>query len=79
MPIIIISSLLSFESLKAQVIVKVKPAPPATVVIKPAVPSPDMVWIDGHWKWNKRLKQYEWGSGYWVKPRKGYMWIPGHR
>jgi hypothetical protein len=62
----------------AQVVVKVIPAAPVVKIIQPAKPGHHHVWIDGHWIWDKRTKQYIWRDGYWSKPKKGHHWVPGH-
>jgi len=56
----------------------VKKTPPArkVVVVKPAKPHHNHVWVKGHWKWDK--SRYIWTEGRWVKPKPGYLWIDGH-
>ena len=66
------------DNLSAQVVVKIKPARPKVVVVKPPKPGPKHVWINGHWKWSKKRKEYIWVKGYWLKPKKGRAWVPGH-
>ena len=53
-------------------------APPRRkgVIIKPAKPYRQAVWLSGHWKWRKA--RYVWVVGHWVKPRRGYVWVDGH-
>ncbi|OFY92939.1 MAG: hypothetical protein A3K10_01810 [Bacteroidetes bacterium RIFCSPLOWO2_12_FULL_31_6] len=77
----------------AQVVVKVMPVVPVVKVVAPPRPGPKHVWIDGHWIWDKRMKNYVWKEGYWATPRRGHhhfvqghwdnvpggvKWIPGH-
>lgn len=66
------------ESSLSQVVVKVKPANPKVVVVKPLKPGPKHIWVDGHWRWDKKRKEYIWIKGHWSKPKKGHAWIPGH-
>jgi surface antigen len=44
------------------------PAPPPEVVV--AQPTPDSVWVPGHWEWNGA--QYVWIQGYWAVPPPGF-------
>jgi hypothetical protein len=62
------------SQLKAQVYVKVCPRTP--VHVRPAMPHPGHVWIDGDWVYNGRT--YVWREGYWAAPRHGLAWVPGH-
>jgi hypothetical protein len=53
----------------------VEPPPVREEVMVPA-PSPQHVWIQGHWAWNGR---WVWQPGYWVIPPRPYAkWVPGH-
>ena len=74
----IIAGILITSQLKSQVVIKVRPAKPNVVVMKPQKPGTRHIWIDGHWKWNKKRKEYVWIKGYWTQPKKGQKWIPGH-
>jgi hypothetical protein len=58
----------------AQVIIRVRPAPP--VIVRPVAPSARHIWIDGNWVW--RGNNYVWVDGYWAEPRPGFRWVPGH-
>lgn len=61
---------------KAQVVV-VRPAVP--VMVKPACPAAGYVWVAGSWQWNRKMRNYRWVEGYWVKPRRhGAVWVEGH-
>lgn len=62
----------------AQVIVKVKPANPNVVVVKPARVRPHHIWVAGHWKWNSRKHVYVWTDGHYVKKRRGHRYVEGH-
>jgi hypothetical protein len=53
----------------------VEPPPLRQEVMVPP-PSPQYVWIQGHWAWNGR---WMWEPGYWVIPPRPYArWVPGH-
>lgn len=58
----------------AQVIVKVQPRIP--VVVRPAAPGPNYVWIDGGWV--IRGGHYVYTNGYWTRPRHGYHYTKGY-
>jgi len=57
----------------AQVLVRAKPVSPRIKVIKIKKPSTRHIWIDGHWKWNKKIQKYKWVASKWVKPKKFYV------
>lgn len=63
---------------RAQVVVKEKPSVPDVVMAKPTQPGPNSIWIDGHWKWDKKKKKYVWVPGHWMKARPNRYWVPGH-
>lgn len=63
---------------KAQVAVKVKPAKPKVLVVKPAKHKPGHYWSVGHWKWHKKQNKYTWIKARWVKENKGHNWVAGH-
>lgn len=74
-----IFGLILFASVSnAQVVVKVMPVAPVVKVAPPPKPHPTYVWVDGHWVWSKKMKQYVWKEGYWIRPKKGHCWVPGH-
>lgn len=58
--------------------VKVKPIPAKVVVIKPACPSPNHIWIDGDWVWDTHSNNFILTPGKWILHNAGYKWIPGH-
>ncbi len=58
-----------------RIFVKVQPAPRA-VVVRPAAPHPNYVWVDG--EYIPRGGTYVYREGYWAAPRAGWVWIPGH-
>ena len=50
------------------------PLAPAAQEIIGERPSPQHVWIAGHWRWQDR--QYGWMAGHWeVPPRANVVWI----
>ncbi len=51
-------------------------APPAEQVeVVTVAPSPNHVWIKGHWGWRGR---WVWEPGYWEVIRPGHRWVDGH-
>jgi len=75
---------------EAQFVVKVRPAVPV-VRVRPVLPSPRHVWVNGDYVW--RGGRYIYIDGYWAEPphrrrhwveghwkhtRRGWTWIPGH-
>ena len=73
-----LSIFLTFNPVKSQVIIKIKPARPAVIIVKPAKPRPGRIWLEGHWKWNKRHHKYVWVTGRWMKAKRGHRWLKGH-
>jgi hypothetical protein len=64
-----------FSGQAQAVYVKIRPVVP--VVVRPAAPSPNHIWIAEEWKPNG--KEYIYAGGYWaVPPHPGWVWIPGH-
>jgi WXXGXW repeat (2 copies) len=59
-------------------VVYVRRGPPADVVeVVPAQPSPDHVWIRGHYRWDGVAGAYVWVPGHWQLPPQGYhRWVP---
>ncbi|MFT6746066.1 MAG: hypothetical protein ACJAZ2_000404 [Glaciecola sp.] len=68
----------SFVTGSAQVVVKIKPAKPKVLVIKPAKLKHGHIWRTGHWKWNKKDHKYVWTKAHWVKENNGHHWVGGH-
>ena len=68
----------SFVSGNAQVVVKIKPAKPKVLVVKPATHKQGHAWREGHWKWHKKNNKYKWVKAGWVKENKGHYWAGGH-
>jgi hypothetical protein len=56
--------------------VRVSVPPPALrVEVRPAAPSANHLWIDGHWAW--RGGAHTWLGGHWaLPPNPGYTWVP---
>jgi hypothetical protein len=49
--------------------------PPARVEVRPVAPSPNHVWIGGHWAW--RGGAHVWVNGHYaLPPGQGYVWEP---
>ena len=59
-----------------RIYVRIKPPARKVVVVKPARPHRNSVWIGRRWYWNGR--KYIWKKGYCTNPRKGFVWVPGH-
>jgi hypothetical protein len=66
------------------------PPPTAIVEVRPAIPFPEAIWIDGYWAhrhgnwvwvhgtWERRpWPEAVWISGHWQDTPKGWRWIPG--
>ena len=73
--------LLAGTATKAQVSIGIQigaPPPPRTVVVMPAQPAPDYVWVGGYWY--PVTGHYRWHEGYWSRPPyAGAHWIaPRH-
>jgi len=78
--IIILSALSLFLSLgncSAQVIVKVRPQRPKTVIIKPTKTNRNKVWKAGDWKWSRRTNSYYYIKGHWARRRGANVWVEG--
>ncbi|MBL7835669.1 MAG: YXWGXW repeat-containing protein [Cyclobacteriaceae bacterium] len=57
--------------------VATRPAEP--VVVVPASPGPNYVWVNGAWHYNRPKRAYVYREGYWVVPaRPGRTWVDGH-
>ena len=39
-------------------------------------PSPNQVWVPGHWRWFKA--RYTWMTGDWLKIRPDHRWVPAY-
>jgi hypothetical protein len=73
--ILAITICFSISISSAQVLVRAKPVSPRIKVIKLKKPSARHNWIDGHWKWNKKIQKYKWVAGKWFKPKNGQVWV----
>ena len=50
-----------------------QPPPPRVIVIRPANPGPEYLWVDGYWYPAKN--RYAWHDGYWTRPPyEGALW-----
>ena len=53
------------------------PPPPQVVLVKGTCPSPDHVWVDGHY--NYVNESYVWVDPHWAVPPKGKrVWVKGY-
>ena len=53
------------------------PPPPRVVVVRPACPSPDYIWVEGYYE--RRGSRYGWVEPRWVRPpSRGAAWRPGY-
>lgn len=59
-------------------VVKVIPSRPYVKVFKPVHIKHGYVWIEGHWKWNRKTHNYVWVNGYLVKSKRGKTWVGGN-
>ena len=61
----------------AQVHIYVHAQPVAPVIVRPAPPTPDHIWVEH--EWIVRNGEYVHVPGYWaVPPRERARWVPGH-
>lgn len=58
------------------VVYRQPPPPRQTVIVRPAAPHPQAVWVEGHWQWNGR--QYVWVDGYWAQHRQDHRYVAPH-
>src|SRR5271169_6547163 len=74
---LVFAGLLGFTAaaLGAEVVVKMAPPAPQSVVVVGRAPGPNYVWTGGYWRWSGG--RYVWVGGRWVRPpRGGVVWIP---
>ncbi len=59
--------------------VRVRKAPPPSVVERPSGPRPDRraQWIAGHWDWDALSDDFVWVGGSWKIPPAGSTWVAG--
>ena len=62
---------------KDKKVVLIRPSRPHVKVFKPVNIKSGYVWIEGHWKWNRKLRNYVWVDGHLVKRKKGKIWLSG--
>ena len=74
--VILILTCISFSNVSmAQVYVRIQPVAP--VIVRPAPPTPDHIWVEHEWA--VRNGAYVHVPGYWAVPPHGRArWIPGH-
>jgi hypothetical protein len=61
----------------AEVVVNTAP-PPEQVEVIPAAPSAEMIWIKGHWHWDRNVGAWNWIRGHYEVRRVGWRWVPAH-
>lgn len=65
--------------------------PPVRYEVAPPPPSPEHVWVAGHWSWDGRAHLWipgryllrprpraHWETGRWVRHERGWHWVEGH-
>jgi hypothetical protein len=65
--------------------------PPMRAEIPPPAPSPDSLWLVGHWNWDGEKYAWapgryiqrpaptaNWMPGYWEQESQGWVWTDGH-
>lgn len=80
----------SLEAARRVVVVKKAP-PKVRVEVRTAAPSPNHVWVAGHWSWRtgkyvwvggtwkvRPTSSATWVTGHWTKRPRGWVWVPGH-
>ena len=75
--LVIMLSLTTFSACATKTIYISKQPPVKIVEVKPVKSHPNMVWIEGHWKWHRRAHKYVWVPGKWQKVKKNRIWISG--
>ena len=75
--LVVMLSLLTFNACATKTIYISKQPPAKIVEVKPIQPHPNMIWIEGHWKWHRRAHKYVWVPGRWQKVKKNRIWISG--
>ena len=41
-------------------------------------PSNRHIWIEGEWRYNRRLRRDVWYDGYWIAKKRNHKWVQGH-
>ena len=44
---------------------------------RPAVVRSGYVWVDGHYRWDRRTHSYVWVDGRYMKQKRGKIWVSG--
>jgi hypothetical protein len=60
----------------AQISFTVRTRPVEPVIVRPAAPYVDAVWIPGEWRWEGH--EYVYVRPHYEHLRRGHVWIPGH-
>lgn len=56
-------------------VVESAPPPPQQEMI-PMAPSPQHVWVQGHWRWDPRMRRHAWYPGRYIIRQSGMVWVP---
>lgn len=59
-------------------VVQIRPSRPYVRIFKPMNIKHGYVWVEGHWKWNRRIHNYVWINGYLAKSKRGKVWVGGN-
>ncbi|RMG63502.1 MAG: hypothetical protein D6722_17585 [Bacteroidetes bacterium] len=59
-----------------QEVVPIRPRPPQTMRQQEKCPPP-LIWMQGHWRWDKTQKAYVWVEGDCVRSPRGKIYEPG--
>jgi hypothetical protein len=73
---LVFAGLLGFAAAaySAEVVVRMAPPRPQSVVVVGRAPGPKYVWIGGYYRWNGT--RYVWVAGRWMlPPRAGVVWV----
>ena len=74
---IVVCVFVSLSALGCSGEVVVRTAPPTEKVeVVGVAPSPEHIWLKGHWHWNGA--EYVWIAGRWEVRRAGFVWAEGH-
>jgi hypothetical protein len=65
------------EPRKAKHVVVYKPNYPVHQLRAPQRLRSGYIWVEGHYRWNKRTRSYQWVNGYLIKKRQNKVWVNG--
>lgn len=63
---------------KNKKVVLVRPSRPHVKVFQPTHIKRSYIWIEGYWKWNRKVGNYLWVNGHLIKNKKGKSWVNGY-